>query len=558
MSVTAPKRRALARGAALACAYLALSSGAVAQDASAPRSETSDPDQARASRSASAVERPAPRKSNSLASPTQLKSDSAEDTPVEGLVDWSEEDLERIKRLELQPELNRIQFYDRESVERLQSAWKSAPKTGLSVVHVGDSHVQNGAIHRALRDALWPQLGNGGYGLLFPYSAAKTYSPRDYRSEHSGRWTFAKSWRLPAEIPLGVSGMSVRTRSPWASVTLTFRSAVPEDWRVLRIYCERDSRSFDLKIDSAGKTTPVRVRPKGDDERPYVEVVLPKVGRSIRIRMRKRSARQKRFELHGMSLQSVNPGGLVVHNAGVGAARFRAILHEEHFESHLNSLNPQLVIVEYGTNDYLYDDQLKPELEGEIRTSIARIRRASPDAMILLVSAQDLYRREKNLTSGVLYSDLLHRIAAEEKVAVFDWYWVSGGGKTLRGWRDAELARKDLIHLTPRGYRFKGRLLARALEETMRWLDQNPEATERLLDREPLKRALAERADEGEREAQPIALEGALTYRVKPGECLAGIATRHGVTAQEIMTWNRMKSRKIHAGRELQLLVASD
>ena len=265
-----------------------------------------------------------------------------------------------------------------------------------------------------------------------------------------------------------------------------------------------------------------------------------------------------------MTLQSVKPGGLVVHNAGVGASRYRAILHEEHFESHLATLDPHLVIVEYGTNDYLYDDLIKPELEGEIRASIARIRRAAPEAQILLVSAQDLYRKSKNLASGLAYSDLLHRIASEEKIAVFDWYWIAGGGRTLRRWRDAGLARKDLIHLTSKGYGFKGRHLAHALRQTFQWMDQNPESERLVLDREPLKRALAALPSEealaarGPPASTPPPLEGASTYRVRSGECLTGIAARHGVSAQEIMRWNGMKSRRIHAGRELQLIVVKE
>jgi LysM repeat protein len=485
-------------------------------------------------------------------------------TRAEVLEGWSPEDMARIQGLGLRPEINRIQFYDRPAMNRLREAWRAAKTEGLRIVHLGDSHVQSGVIHHELRSELWPELGNGGHGLLFPYSAAKTYAPRSYRSRHRGAWTYGKSWRLPAEVPLGVAGMSVRTHNPHASFTLTFKAPVPQDWRALRIYCERDRHSYDLKIDSGGRTTSVRVRPKGEDVRPYVEVTLPRIGRSVRVRMRRRSSRQRRFELHGMTLQSVNPGGLVVHNAGVGASRYRAILHEEHFESHLATLDPHLVIVEYGTNDYLYDDLIKPELEGEIRASIARIRRAAPEAQILLVSAQDLYRKSKNLASGLAYSDLLHRIASEEKTAVFDWYWIAGGGRTLRRWRDAGLARKDLIHLTSKGYRFKGRHLAQALRQTFEWMDQSPESERLVVDREPLKRALAALPSEEVLAAQappastPPPLEGASTYRVRSGECLAGIAKRHGVSAQEIMRWNGMKSRRIYAGRELQLILVKE
>lgn len=479
---------------------------------------------------------------------------------------WEPEDADLITRLHMHPELNRLQFYDRAAMDRFHARWKKAKTEGLSIVHVGDSHVQGGAIHREVREKLWPELGNGGHGLLFPYSAAKTYSPRSYKSEHTGVWEYGKSWRLPAAVPLGVTGMSVRTKQHGASFRITFRKEVPSDWRKLRIYCKRERASYDLKIDSAGRTTNVVVRPSKGDDRPYVEVTLPEIGDSIRVRMRKRFAGQKQFELHGMTLQSTEPGGLVVHNGGVGASRFRAILHEEHFETHLESLDPDMVIVEYGTNDYLYDDKLKPTLEGQIREAIGRVRAAAPEAVIVLVTAQDLYRKMKNVTSGVRYSDLIHRIAADEKAVVFDWYWISGGGRSIPAWRLEGLARKDLIHLTTAGYSLKGRHLVHAIRDTLAWMDQHPEAEHLVLNREPLKRALealppelelaplAKRLRQLQKRRVPVEpLANASTYKVRRGECLAGIARRHGVSADQIMRWNGMPDRRIYPGTRLQL-----
>jgi lysophospholipase L1-like esterase len=501
----------------------------------------------------------------SLAPVPSWKAIEKPETVFGDLSAWDAADVELITRLHMYPEMNRLQFYDRTAMERFGARWEAAKTEGLTIVHVGDSHVQGGATGREIGAQLSPELGSGGHGLLFPYSAAKTYAPRPYKSEHTGLWVYGKSWRLPAEVPLGVTGMSVRTQSAKASFTLTFKQDVPSDWRKLRIYCDRVRESFDLKIDSAGKTTTVVVRPGEGDDLPYVEVTLPRIGRSLRVRMRRRFSRQVGFELHGMVLQSVEPGGLVIHNGGVGASRYRAILHEEHFVSHLASLEPDMVIVEYGTNDYLYDDLIKPKLEGQIRGAIARIREAAPDAAIVLVTPQDLYRKLKNLTSGVKFSDLIHTIAADEKVVVFDWYWISGGGRSIPGWYRAGLARKDLIHLTTRGYSLKGRHLVHAMRATLAWMKDHPGSQHLVLDREPLRRALAALPPEGElaplskrarssrarASAKPPA--NAILYTVRGGECISGIARRHGVTTQQIMRMNGLRSRRIYPGTELHL-----
>jgi lysophospholipase L1-like esterase len=487
------------------------------------------------------------------------------ETVFDDLSAWDAKDAGLITRLHMHPELNLLQFYDRAAMERLSARWESAQTEGLTIVHVGDSHVQGGVVQREMRAHLGPELGDGGPGLLFPYSAAKTYAPRAYKSEHTGVWVYGKSWRLPADVPLGVTGMSVRTQSAKASFTLTFKEDVSPDWRALRIYCDRNRESFDLKIDSAGKTTTVVVRPTKGDDLPYVEVTLPRIGRSLRVRMRRRFSRQTGFELHGMVLQSIHPGGLVIHNAGVGASRYRAILHEEHFVSHLASLEPDMVIVEYGTNDYLYDDLIKRSLEGQIRAAIARIREAAPEAAIVLVTPQDLYRKMQNLTSGVKFSDLIHRIAADEGAVVFDWYWISGGGRSIPAWRLEGLARKDLIHLTTRGYSLKGRHLVHAIRGTLAWMKEHPSAKHLVLDREPLKRALEALPPElalaplGKRTRKsaarpPVKLpENAVLYTVRSGECIAGIARRNGVSVDQIIRINGLEGRRIYPGTELHL-----
>ncbi|MDP6944130.1 MAG: hypothetical protein QF464_08280, partial [Myxococcota bacterium] len=189
---------------------------------------------------------------------------------------WSPEDASHITGLGMHPELNRLQFHGREAMARFKRRWDSASTEGLNIVYVGDSHVQNGVIHRELRRELGPELGIGGHGLLFPYSAAKTYAPRSYTSKHRGAWSYGKSWQLPAAIPLGVVGMSVRTEQEDASFTIKFKKDVPEDWRRLRIYCERVRKSFDLKVDTGGRTTRIQIRPERGDDSPYVEVDLPR------------------------------------------------------------------------------------------------------------------------------------------------------------------------------------------------------------------------------------------------------------------------------------------
>lgn len=123
---------------------------------------------------------------------------------------------------------------------------------------------------------------------------------------------------------------------------------------------------------------------------PFVSIDLKQLGPSISVKCIGGEGKQF-FELHGLELLSNKSGGLVYHAVGVGGSRFRGMLHKAHLISHLTVIKPDLVILDFGTNDYLYDDLVKDELPNEIREIVKRIRQAAPNTSILLTSAQDLY-----------------------------------------------------------------------------------------------------------------------------------------------------------------------
>ena len=89
--------------------------------------------------------------------PGSTQSSETQGGELEG---WSAEDMARIQGLGLRPELNRIQFYERTSMNLLRESWRTAKTEGMRIVHVGDSHVQSGVIHHELRAELWPELAS--------------------------------------------------------------------------------------------------------------------------------------------------------------------------------------------------------------------------------------------------------------------------------------------------------------------------------------------------------------------------------------------------------------
>ena len=386
------------------------------------------------------------------------------------------------------PSINYVQFYHKSAIKHFQESLNQTGKLKVSIMHMGDSHIQSEIPTGVARQLLQQKYGDGGRGLVFPYSAAKTYSSIHYSSKHEGSWQYAKTLKVPPSISLGIMGMSVKTEDSTASLTYTFNSKFPSTYKTLKIYCNIDSLSYDINIETDGMVYPVEINaarlPKN---LPYVLVNVQSLSNVITLKCTKTAKSQNQFLFYGLEISSNEDKGIVYHSAGVGGSRFKGLLHIEKFNSHLKTINPDLVILDLGTNDFLYDDSIKSNLRAEIVEIITNVRVATPLASVLLCSTQDLYYKQKNIESCEKFSTMLQGIAKELDCALWDWFWISGGPKVLKNWQAEGLARTDLIHLTNSGYKVKGKLLYDGIENTMAYIKKFPEKDNLIVDVQKLK-----------------------------------------------------------------------
>ncbi|NJL14919.1 MAG: LysM peptidoglycan-binding domain-containing protein [Microscillaceae bacterium] len=457
----------------------------------------------------------------------------------------------------MQAERNIIQFFDPQALRHFYQTWALAPYKKFSVVHVGDSHLQPDIFPGRLREHLHRSLGDGGRGLMFAYSTLNTYSSIYYKSSHTGSWTAARSITIVPKLPLGVVGMACKTLYAGSSLTFSFYKEVPAHYTQLKIFCKKVATSYDLLIEAGDAQIPV-VIDSSQADLPYVLLTLPSgAAKTITLKTVKSQASETDFEFYGMSLESPQDQGAILHNGGVGGARYQSVLYEKLFKAQLPSLLPDLVIVDFGTNDYLYDDKIKPELESEIRKVVQTIREVAPEASILLTTAQDLYFKGQHVKSGPAFAALIFKVAEEMQCGVYDWFWISGGPQTMLKWVESKLAQTDKIHLTMSGYRLKGDLLFAALEEAIDWKAQNPEANRRVLPKpqnvypvavsKPVNPAPVSSPS---RTAPALAAQ----HTVKAGETLYVIARQYGLSVEQLVKWNQIpNANRIQAGQVLRL-----
>ena len=96
--------------------------------------------------------------------------------------------------------------------------------TVLTIVHLGDSHIQAGYYSGKVMRLLQAQFGNAGRGWIAPFKLSKTNEPDDYFISSSVReWVTGRCIQANKKCPVGIGGIGIQSVSP--SINLDVRIA---------------------------------------------------------------------------------------------------------------------------------------------------------------------------------------------------------------------------------------------------------------------------------------------------------------------------------------------
>lgn len=381
-------------------------------------------------------------------------------------------------------DVNTLEAANPQLLQRLKNKWEGAAQGRFTVLHFGDSHVQGGYGAQISRHKLQSLAGSAGRGMVFPYAIAKTYSQNDYKSSFDGEWITANSIQVYPKLPLGVSGFVARTASAEASFTLQFNQQFEPGPKVLKFMYRTTSPAYRLRMQSGDLLWESELQ--GDDgsqgNSRMIEIAVPLLSDTIRFDVVNADPKpEDTFELHGVSIENKTPG-VIYHNLGVGGAAYGALRSQAYFEAQSSLLAPDLVILDWGTNDLIYKNTVPEQLEATMVETIRKVRAEHPDALILLTSVQDTYFRKQPITAAWDFAQLVRRLAKENDCLFYDWYRVAGGEDAMRTWYAYGLALPDHVHLSGTGYAIKGDLLAQAMLNAVAWRMKYPEKTSLWMD----------------------------------------------------------------------------
>lgn len=342
----------------------------------------------------------------------------------------------------------------------------------LTIVHIGDSHIQAEIGTNVTREMLQLRFGNAGRGLVAPLRIAGTNQPRDYKFESSGRWSAEKFMKAPWNNPMGFNGTSITLHGTESDITLSTTVNDEDDYDPFtRITLYHSGRMEITSVTDASGMNVIFSASSPAEGQTDIALWTPVESATVSF------TTSQRFTLFGAVLSGERPG-VMYHAIGNNGATYSTYNRISGMASGVAALHPDIIVLSLGTNEAFGSLDI-PSLTRNVDTLVKDLRRTCPDALLLIVTPMECHRRmvrkvrRRRITSYSVNPNILPirnallRYAADNNIAVYDWYEIAGGQGASDTWIEAELFGRDRVHHTSTGYRLHGRLFYEALEELL-------------------------------------------------------------------------------------------
>ena len=356
---------------------------------------------------------------------------------------------------------------DRDSLGAFyQALWRTEskmPGAVTRILHYGDSPVTADSITADVRSLLQEHYGDAGHGFILVAKPWAWYG-------HRGVDVSGKGWRIePASQSRtrdgfhGLGGVSFQG-SPGASAHFFLK----EDHARMEVNFLRQPGGGALRITAEGQ--PIgELNTSGTDKEPGFQVFPLAAGaRSIELAVERGPVR-----LFGVSFERDGPG-VIYNSLGLNGGQVQVVVRyfdKSQWALELQHERPDLVVLNYGTNESVYAGYIEKSYAGELREVISRVKAAVPNASVLVMSPMDRGQRD---SSGQITTvptlprlvEIQQKIAAEMGCAFFNTFQAMGGEGTMGRWYESQprLVSADFMHPLPGGARKVGVLLDQALE----------------------------------------------------------------------------------------------
>jgi lysophospholipase L1-like esterase len=327
----------------------------------------------------------------------------------------------------------------------------------VRIVHYGDSPTTADLITGDARELLQERFGNGGPGFLLIAKPWAWYG-------HHGVDISATGWKIDTavgsmhEANYGLGG-AIFTGPVGA--TSIIRLNAHDSTSIEVEYLEQPGGGT-IEITADG-TSVGSVNTAGDMKRNADTTIPIPVG-----------AKQVQLSVSAAPVQVFgvvfgrDTRGLTYDSIGLNGASTTVMsraFNPQTFSAALEHRNPDLVVINYGTNESSFPAYVEKQYGPELIRAIGRVRAALPNASILIMSPMDRGERSGDQISTMAAIPKIvaiqQRIAEQTGCGFFNTYQAMGGNGTMARWYDRHppMVGADLIHPSPQGARIVAQLL---------------------------------------------------------------------------------------------------
>jgi lysophospholipase L1-like esterase len=336
------------------------------------------------------------------------------------------------------------------------------------ISHFGDSPISGDLISGEARTLLQDKFGDSGHGFILISKPWDFYYHENVSMEGDG-WEVI-SPILPGggggAVGLGGASFTAASSSAYSEIQTMKEgegSAVgrfdiyyrgkPHGGSFLAYVDKEEAREFSTQADANASAV--------------VSISVEDGGHKLRITPKGDGA----VTLYGVALERTEPG-VVYDTLGMlgGTVHHMTLFHEDTWVQDLQNRKPDLVILNFGTNESNYGYLAFSEYLHSYTVVIGRIRTALPGVSILIMSPMDRGARNDDgdivtIPSIPLLVAAQQRVARTEAVAFYDTFAAMGGTGTMARWYDEHprLVTGDFTHPTYTGAEQLGTMLVDAL-----------------------------------------------------------------------------------------------
>lgn len=355
----------------------------------------------------------------------------------------------------------------RGSLDQFYAALWRTEKGGAGAVtrieHYGDSPTTADLITGDIRADLQQRYGSAGHGFVLIGKPWAWYGHTGVELSSEG-WDIAPATQFKARDGLfGLGGVSF-TGSAGAASHIALKDRRHTSF-VVWYLVQPGGGSFSASADGAPLGS---VDTAGDSRTAARKRFFIAHGASqLDLRVEQGSVR-----IFGVSVEKSGPG-VIYDSLGLNGASITVLsrmFNAAHWAAELRERDPQLVVINYGTNEADFTAFIDGQYEGELREAIHRVRAALPNASILVMSPMDRgYRAAgdeiQTMPNIPRIVAIQQRVARDTGCGFFNTYEAMGGDGTMARWYAAQprLVSGDFIHPTPGGGKLIAGIFAREI-----------------------------------------------------------------------------------------------